>query len=46
MKTPYSSKFKVIFTVFLMLTFLAVDDVNAQFWKKKKKETITTKKSL
>jgi len=27
-----------------MLTFLGVEDVNAQFWKKKKKETITTKK--
>ena len=27
-----------------MLTFLGVQDVNAQFWKKKKKETITTKK--
>ena len=44
MKTIYSSKFKVLCTVFLMLTFLGVEDVNAQFWKKKKKETITTKK--
>ena len=44
MKTIYSSKFKVLCTVFLMLTFLGVQDVNAQFWKKKKKETITTKK--
>ena len=42
MKTIYSSKFKVLCTVFLMLTFLGVEDVNAQFWKKKKKETITT----
>ena len=44
MKTIYSGKFKVLCTVFLMLTFLGVEDVNAQFWKKKKKETITTKK--
>ena len=44
MKPIYSSKFKVLCTVFLMLTFLGVEDVNAQFWKKKKKETITTKK--
>jgi hypothetical protein len=44
MKPIYSSKFKVLCTLFLTLTILGVQDANAQFWKKKKKEAITTKK--
>ena len=44
MKNIYSSNFNVLCTVFLLLTFLGVQDVNAQFWKNKKKETTTTKK--
>jgi hypothetical protein len=44
MKPIYSSKFKVICTLFLTLAILGVQDANAQFWKKKKKEAITTKK--
>ena len=44
MKPIYSSKFKVLCTLFLTLTILGVQDANAQFWKKKKKEVITTKK--
>ena len=44
MKPIYSSKFKVLCTLFLTLAILGVQDANAQFWKKKKKEVITTKK--
>jgi hypothetical protein len=44
MKPIYSSKFKVLCTLFLTLAILGVQDTNAQFWKKKKKEAITTKK--
>jgi len=38
MKTIYSSKFKVICSLLLILTLIGVQEVNAQFWKKKKKE--------
>jgi len=44
MKTINSSKFKILCTLFLTLNFLGVQDVSAQFWKKKNKEVITTKK--
>jgi hypothetical protein len=44
MKTINSSKFKILCTLFLTLNFLGVPDVSAQFWKKKNKEVITTKK--
>ncbi|MCL7754667.1 hypothetical protein [Polaribacter sp. Z022] len=38
MKTIYSSKFRIICSLFLTLAVLGVQDTNAQFWKKKKKE--------
>ena len=44
MKTIDSSKIKILCTIFLTLAFLGVQDANAQFWKKKNKEVITTKK--
>ncbi|PWG06417.1 zinc-dependent metalloprotease [Polaribacter aquimarinus] len=48
MKTIHSSKFKILFTLFLTLSVIGTQDANAQFWKKKKKEvkkTTTTKKA-
>ena len=48
MKTIHSSKFKILFTLFLALSVLGTQDANAQFWKKKKKEvkkTTATKKT-
>ncbi|WP_439127717.1 zinc-dependent metalloprotease [Polaribacter sp.] len=38
MKTTNLSTVKVFCSLFLALTFLGVQDTNAQFWKKKKKE--------
>jgi hypothetical protein len=37
MKKIYLSKFKIMCALFLTFTILGVQDVNAQFWKKKKK---------
>ena len=48
MKTIYSSKFRIICSLFLTLAVLGVQDTNAQFWKKKKKEVkkaVPTKKT-
>ena len=48
MKTIHSSKFKILFTLFLTLSVIGTHDANAQFWKKKKREvkkTTTTKKA-
>lgn len=45
MQSIYSSKFKVLFSLFLTLAVLGVQDVKAQFWKKKKKEVTTAKKA-
>jgi hypothetical protein len=44
MKIEHSRKFKILCLSFLTLTFLGIQDVNAQFWKKKKK-AVTTKKA-
>ncbi|MEE9408627.1 MAG: zinc-dependent metalloprotease [Polaribacter sp.] len=38
MKTTNSSKFRILCSLFLALAFLGVQETNAQFWKKKKKE--------
>lgn len=38
MKTVYSKKLKFLCSLFLMISILGVQDANAQFWKKKKKE--------
>ena len=47
MKTSYSIRFKILFSLFLTLYFVGVQDTNAQFWKKKKdtKKTATPKKT-
>lgn len=48
MKTLHSTNFKLVCTLFLTLAIAGVQDTNAQFWKKKKKEapvkTATAKK--
>ena len=38
MKAVYSKKLKFLCSLFLMMSILGVQDANAQFWKKKKKE--------
>ncbi len=38
MEKHHLSKFKILCSLFLALAFLGVQDVNGQFWKKKKKE--------
>ena len=45
MKTVHSRKFRILCLSFLTLAFLGVQDVNAQFWKKKKKAVIAKKTS-
>ena len=42
MKTINSSKFRILFSLFLALSIIGVQDANAQFWKKKKKEVKKT----
>jgi hypothetical protein len=44
MRTVHSRKFRILCLSFLTLAFLGVQDVNAQFWKNKKK-AVTTKKT-
>jgi hypothetical protein len=43
MKIVTSTRFKVVCTLFLTLAVTGVQNTNAQFWKKKKKETPTQK---
>jgi hypothetical protein len=41
----YSSKFKIMYALLFAFTILGVQDVNAQFWKKKENKKETVKKS-